>query len=56
VFDISGKEIASLVNEYMKPGTYEVKFDGSKFASGIYFYKLITRDNKIIAKKMILIK
>jgi hypothetical protein len=40
VFDILGKEIATLVNEQLQPGTYEVTFDGSNLPSGIYFYQL----------------
>ncbi|MBN8583823.1 MAG: T9SS type A sorting domain-containing protein [Ignavibacteria bacterium] len=55
VFDMLGKEIETLVNENMKPGTYEVDFDGSKNSSGVYFYKLITGDF-FETKKMILIK
>jgi hypothetical protein len=40
VYDIVGKEVATLVNDTKEPGSYEVKFDASKLASGIYFYKL----------------
>jgi len=42
VFDITGREIQTLVNEQLNPGTYEVTFDGSNYASGIYFYQLRT--------------
>jgi hypothetical protein len=55
IFDILGKEIATLVNENLKPGTYEVTFDGSNLASGIYFYTLFS-DNFMQSKKMLLIK
>lgn len=55
VFDVLGSEIAVLVNENLKPGTYEIKFDASKFPSGVYYYKL-TAGNFIETKKMILIK
>ncbi|MDD5360918.1 MAG: T9SS type A sorting domain-containing protein [Ignavibacteria bacterium] len=56
VFDISGREVQSLVNETLSPGTYQVRFDGSGLSSGIYYYKL-TVDNKPIAiKKMVMIK
>lgn len=41
VCDILGKEVATLVNEKLQPGTYEVTFDGSRLASGIYFYTLL---------------
>ena len=36
VFDILGKEVATLVNETLQPGTYETTFDGSQFSSGTY--------------------
>ena len=53
--DIPGKEAATLVNEQLQPGTYEVTFDGSSLASGIYFYQLKTE--KILqTKKLILLK
>ena len=55
VFDELGREVTTLVNEQLQPGTYEVDFDGSKLSSGIYFYKLITESFNE-TKKMILIK
>jgi hypothetical protein len=55
VYDILGREIAELVNEYKKAGNYNVSFDGSKLASGIYIYKLATSDFTDV-KKMTLIK
>lgn len=55
VFDVTGKEVMTIVNENQKLGTYEVTFDGSNLASGIYFYQLKT-DNFIETKKLILIK
>ncbi|MCK6615819.1 MAG: T9SS type A sorting domain-containing protein [Ignavibacteriaceae bacterium] len=42
IYDILGKEIAVLVNEEKEAGEYEVLFDGSNAASGIYFYHLST--------------
>ncbi|HEY3250764.1 MAG TPA: T9SS type A sorting domain-containing protein [Ignavibacteria bacterium] len=44
VYDILGSEIATLVNEALNAGTYEVKWNASAFASGIYFYRLETQD------------
>lgn len=55
VYDILGKEVETLVNETQKPGVYEVTFDGSKYVSGIYFYKL-TAGSFSEVKRMILIK
>ena len=56
VYDILGKEITTLVNENKKSGNYEVKFDGSNYASGIYFYTLFVENLKIDTKKLLLIK
>jgi hypothetical protein len=55
VYDILGKQIASLVNQQLQPGTYEVEWDGSNYPSGVYFYTLIYSDF-IKSKKMILLK
>jgi hypothetical protein len=55
VYNILGKEVATLVNEKQSPGTYEVTFDGSQYPSGIYFYKLETQSYKE-TKRMVLIK
>jgi hypothetical protein len=40
IYDLLGKEVATLVNEKLSPGTYEVEWDASNYASGLYFYKL----------------
>jgi photosystem II stability/assembly factor-like uncharacterized protein len=55
IYDILGREIALLVNQYLKPGSYEVEWDGSNYPSGVYFYRLIVRDYTQ-TKKMALIK
>ena len=55
VYDILGKEIATLVNEKLKPGEYESTFDGSSFSSGIYFYRLTCGDFTQ-TNRMVLIK
>ena len=63
VFDLLGNEVATLVNEELAPGKYEVEFSASggsessikQPASGIYFYQL-KAENYIETKKMILIK
>jgi hypothetical protein len=41
IYDILGREIATLVNEQLSSGTYEVEWDGSNYPSGVYFYKLV---------------
>ena len=55
IYDITGREIAVLVNEQLSPGTYEVDFDGTNFASGIYFYRIEAGDY-VKEMKMALIK
>ena len=55
VFDVLGREISTIVNEELKPGTYEVDFDGTNLPSGVYYYKLMTGDYSE-TKKMILLK
>ena len=55
VYDILGREIQTLVNEQLSPGTYEVEFDGTNYPSGVYFYTLKT-GNFLANKKMILLK
>jgi hypothetical protein len=55
VYDLLGREVATLVDEYKSAGTYEVKFDAAQISSGIYFYKL-QAGSFISTKKMILIK
>lgn len=55
VYDINGKEIKNLVNEFKSAGNYFVNFDGSSLASGTYFYRIETGEFKEV-KKMILIK
>jgi hypothetical protein len=56
VFDLLGREVTILVNEFQKPGTYEVSFNGSNLASGIFFYKLIADGKTLDTKKMIVVK
>jgi photosystem II stability/assembly factor-like uncharacterized protein len=55
VYDVLGKEIATLVNEEKSPGSYETEFNASHLASGIYYYQLRTGDY-VETKKMILLK
>ncbi len=55
VYDVLGREVATLVNEVKSPGSYEVQFNGSRFASGVYFYRL-TAPGVNIVRKMLLEK
>jgi hypothetical protein len=42
VFDTLGRDVATLVDEDMGPGSHTVQFDASRLSSGVYFYRLIT--------------
>jgi hypothetical protein len=55
VFDILGREVTTLVNSYQKEGRYEVEFNASKLASGVYIYRL-EADDFVNSKKMLLVK
>jgi len=55
VYDILGKEVTTLVNEQLKPSTYEVEWDATNYPSGVYYYRLIT-GSYTDTKKMVLVK
>jgi len=55
VYDILGKEIATLVNEKLTAGYYQFSFDASGMSSGVYFYRMTTSKFTQV-KRMMLIK
>ncbi|MBU1799846.1 MAG: T9SS type A sorting domain-containing protein, partial [Bacteroidetes bacterium] len=55
VFDILGREVATLVNKQQNAGNYEVIFNASNLSSGVYFYRLKSR-NFVETKKLILLR
>jgi hypothetical protein len=55
IFDITGREAASLVNERLSAGTYEADWRAEGFNSGVYFYTL-TANGNTITRKMLLVK
>jgi len=55
VYDIIGKEVATLVNEKLQPGVYEVPFSEKRLASGMYFYKLVA-GNFSDVRRMVFVK
>lgn len=55
VYNLLGQEVATLKNELHKAGRYRVVFDGTRFSTGIYFYKLQTSNFNQV-KKMLLVK
>lgn len=55
VYDVTGREVATLLNKELAPGTYKATFDASRLSSGVYFYRL-TVGNYSAVKKMMLIR
>ncbi len=55
VYDILGREVKTLVNEFKEPGKYRLEFNASTLASGIYFYRLFSKEFAL-TKKMMLLK
>jgi len=63
VYDLLGKEVATLVDEFRLAGSYEVEFNASQLSSGVYFYTLTASDPSLSSgqnfnqtKRMVLIK
>lgn len=55
VYDLTGQEVATLLNEVKEPGNYELDFNAAGLSSGVYFYKMIA-DNFTQVKKMSILK
>jgi hypothetical protein len=55
VYDVMGREVATLVNQKMNAGIHSAPFDGSRISSGVYFYR-ITADKYTATKKLLLLK
>jgi len=55
VYDILGKEVATLVNKEQKAGNYEVMFNASNLSSGVYFYRLQS-GSFVETKKLMLLR
>ncbi|HQY20202.1 MAG TPA: T9SS type A sorting domain-containing protein [Ignavibacteria bacterium] len=55
IYDLTGREIRSLVNEVKQAGSYSTVFNGANLSSGVYFYKLETENFRQI-KRMVLLK
>jgi PKD repeat protein len=54
VFDLTGQEVATLVNQVKEVGTYEIKFDARNLASGVYLYRMIAGDFTSVRKLNVL--
>jgi len=55
IYDIKGRELETIVDEVKVPGSYTIKWDGSRYSSGVYFYRMITPVSTIKGK-MLLVK
>jgi len=55
IFDILGREVATLINEEKSAGNYSINFNAASFPSGVYFYQ-IRSGSYIATKKMVLLK
>jgi Secretion system C-terminal sorting domain len=55
IYDITGKEVKELVNEFWPAGNYEINFNANGLSSGVYFYK-IQSGEFAQTKRMVLIK
>jgi hypothetical protein len=53
VYDILGREVATLVNENRRPGEYAERFDGSRLASGVYMYVLQSADGRLTSRMIL---
>jgi len=60
VYDVLGREVANLINEQQDAGYYQKTFDASRYASGMYVYRLIATDDQnnhhVFQKKMLMVK
>ena len=55
IFDVTGREVTTLVDEFKSAGSYTIQFDASHLSSGTYFYSIKSGDYNAV-KKMSLIK
>jgi hypothetical protein len=55
IYDVLGREVATLVNEQQRPGNHEVQFNASGLVNGVYFYRL-TSGKFVSTKKLVLLK
>lgn len=59
IYDMTGREVKTIVNEQRTAGYYTVQFNGSDLSSGVYFYRIMTKSSGadyIMTKKMVLVK
>jgi len=56
VYDITGREVKTLVNAQLNPGTYKTDFDASSISGGIYFYTMFADGVRVDSRKMVIVK
>jgi hypothetical protein len=56
IYDLLGREVATLVNETRDPGDYEVVWDATGHASGVYYYRITAGGNVVETKKLVLLR
>jgi hypothetical protein len=60
IYDVIGREVVNLVNEQQEPGYYQKIFNASRYASGMYIYRLVATDEQnkhhVFQKKMVLLR
>lgn len=54
IFDVLGRRIKTLINEYKQPGKYEISFNAADLSSGVYYYQLKTENYKATNKMMVI--
>ena len=55
IYDLLGREIATILDADIQPTSgYEVSFDASKLASGVYFYRLVSKDSELTQRMVVL--
>jgi hypothetical protein len=55
VYSVLGERIATLVDDRLSAGVYTVDLDGSRMASGVYYYRLVAGET-VLTRKMLLVK
>ncbi|MCE1164982.1 MAG: T9SS type A sorting domain-containing protein [Bacteroidetes bacterium] len=56
VYDAAGREVQTLVNETLAPGTYQIRFDGSGLSSGLFYYSMSVDGKQTAVRKMVMVK
>jgi len=56
VFDVLGKQVALIADEFKQAGNYKVNYDAGRLSSGVYYYTIHTDNGFVDSKKMMLVK